>query len=356
MAHNQRHPTSEDRPTLTPSALKAHAASLGFDLCGIASAERFPELSFLDEWLARGYAGNMAWIGRTAEKRMDIQQVLPGARSVIALGTIYNTERPYSTEVADPRAALISRYAWGDDYHDVLPERMARLVAWMREQSAEPFEARAYVDTGPVQERVFAQYAGLGWIGKNACLINERLGSWLFLSEIVTTLPLEPDAPGLDRCGTCTLCIEACPTKAIVEPHVIDSTRCISYLTIEERGAIPEALRDGVGNHVYGCDVCQDVCPFNQAPAASTDPAWQPRPGLDGPTALDLWRTSDSALRQLIKGSAMTRAKLPMLRRNLALALQASGDAEGTAALAEHDENRPSLADALVRQHIRINP
>lgn len=341
---------------MTPAAIKAHAATLGFDLCGIASAERFPELSFLDEWLARGYAGNMAWIGRTADKRMDIQQVLPGARSVIVLGTVYNTERPYSTEVADPRAALISRYAWGDDYHDVLPERMARLVAWMREQSAEPFEARAYVDTGPIQERVFAQYAGLGWIGKNACLINERLGSWLFLSEIVTTLALDPDAPGLDLCGTCTLCIEACPTKAIVEPHVIDSTRCISYLTIEERGDIPEALREGVGNHVYGCDVCQDVCPFNQSPAVSTDPVWQPRGGLDGVTALELWRTPDADLRRLTKGSAMTRAKLPMLRRNLAVALGASGQVTDRAALDDHAGERPSLDDPLVRRHTRMEP
>lgn len=341
---------------MTLSSLKAHAASLGFDLCGIAPAERFPELSFLDEWLSRGYAGTMAWIARTAEKRTDIQQVLPGARSVVVLGTIYNTERPYSTEVADPRAALISRYAWGDDYHDVLAARMERLLTWMREQSTEPFEARAYVDTGPVQERVFAQYAGLGWIGKNACLINEHLGSWLFLSEIVTTLPLDPDAPGLDRCGTCTLCIEACPTKAIMEPHVIDSTRCISYLTIEERGAIPEALRDGVGNHVYGCDVCQDVCPFNQSPAVSADPAWHPREGLDGVTALELWRTPDADLRRLTKGSAMTRAKLPMLRRNLALALRSSGAVGDVAALAERDDGRPSIADGLVQGHTRINP
>ena len=339
---------------VTVTALKAHAALLGFDLCGIAPAERFPELSFLTEWLDRGYAGNMAWVGRTAGKRTDIQQVLPGARSVIVLGTVYNTDRPYSTEVADPRAALISRYAWGDDYHDVLAERMGRLLTWMRTQSTEPFEARAYVDTGPIQERVFAQYAGLGWIGKNACLINEKLGSWLFLSEIITTLPLEPDAPGLDRCGTCTLCIEACPTKAIVGPHVIDSTKCISYLSIEERGAIPENLREGVGNHVYGCDVCQDVCPFNQSPPVSTDPAWRPRAGLDGATALDLWRTPDADLRRLTKGSAMTRAKLPMLRRNLALALQASGDARDAAALGERSDDRPSLADALVRQHIRI--
>jgi len=339
---------------VTSAALQAQAASLGFDLCGIARADNVPELSFLDEWLARGYAGNMVWLARTAGKRKDLQLVVPGARSVIVLGTVYNTDRPYSTQVADPGAAVISRYAWGEDYHDVLPQRMARLIAWMREQTDEPFDARGYADTGPVQERVFAEYAGLGWIGKNACLINERLGSWLFLSVIVTTLALDPDERGFDQCGTCTLCIEACPTQAIVEPRVVDSTRCISYLTIEERGDVPEPLRAGVGNRVYGCDVCQDVCPFNHAPAVSDDPVWQPRPGLDGTTSARLWQMSDVDLRRLMKGSAMTRAKLPMLRRNLALALQASGHPEAVAALAGPSDDRPSVADALVQRHIRI--
>ncbi|MGE0393416.1 MAG: tRNA epoxyqueuosine(34) reductase QueG [Vicinamibacterales bacterium] len=339
---------------MTSAALKAHAASLGFDLCGVAPATHVPELAFLDEWLARGYAGNMAWLARTAEKRKNLQLVVPGARSVIVLGTVYNTDRPYSTEVADPGAAVISRYAWGDDYHDVLPARMERLVGWMREQTADPFEARWYADTGPVQERVFAEYAGLGWIGKNACLINPRLGSWLFLSVIVTTLELDADERGFDQCGRCTLCIDACPTQAIVEPRVVDSTRCVSYLTIEERGDIPEPLRAGLGNRVYGCDVCQDVCPFNQHPAVSEDPAWQPRPGLDGVTARQLWETPDAGLRRLTKGSAMTRAKLPMLRRNLALALQASGDPADRAALDAPAPERPSAADALVRRHIRI--
>ena len=339
---------------MSPTALKAHATSIGFDLCGIAAAANVPELAFLDEWLARGYAGNMAWIARTAEQRKDLQRVLPGAKSVIVLGTVYNTDRPYSTEVADPSAAIISRYAWGDDYHDVLMARMEQLLVWMREQTAEPFEARAFVDGGPVQERIFAQYAGLGWIGKNACVINERLGSWMFLSEIVTTLELAADAPAVDQCGTCTLCIEACPTQAIVEPHVVDSRRCLSYLTIEERGDIPEELRAGLGNRVYGCDVCQDVCPFNQAPAVSTDPVWQPRSGLDAPMSAALWRMPDADLRGLTKGSAMTRAKLPMLRRNLALALQASGAEEDRAALAEESPDRPSAADALVQRHIRI--
>jgi epoxyqueuosine reductase len=339
---------------VTSADLKAHAASLGFDLCGIAPADDIPELAFIDEWLARGYAGNMAWLVRTAEKRKNLQLVVPGARSVIVLGTVYNTDRPYSTEVADPGAAVISRYAWGDDYHDLLKARLRRLHDWMYEVEPPPFEARYYADTGPVQERVFAQYAGLGWIGKHACVINERLGSWFFLSVIVTTLALEPDARGVDHCGTCTLCIEACPTQAIVEPRRVDATRCVSYLTIEERGDIPAGLQAGLGNRVYGCDVCQDVCPFNHAPAVSRDPAWQPRPGLDGVPAAQLWRTSDTALRRLMKGSAMRHAKLSMVRRNLALALQQSGDPADAAALTEPADDRPSSATALVRRHIRI--
>ena len=195
------------------ASIKQKAASLGFDLCGIAPVETFPELPFLQEWLAKGYAGEMAWMARTAERRADVRQVVPGARSVIVTGTLYNTDRPYSDELP-PDVARISRYAWGDDYHDVI-EGAARTSCstWMREHSDAPFEARAYVDTGPVQERVYAQYAGLGWIGKNTCLINPELGSWLFLGEIICTLPLEPDTQGLEQCGSCTRCLEACPTQ-----------------------------------------------------------------------------------------------------------------------------------------------
>jgi len=181
-----------------------------------------------------------------------------GRGSVIVTGTLYNTVQPYDTE-PDRNAAVISRYAWGDDYHDVIKLRLEALLAWMRTESAEPFDARAYVDTGPVQERVYAQYGGLGWIGKNTCLINPELGSWLFLSEIICTLALEPDAAGTDQCGACTRCLDACPTNALVEPGVLDSTRCLSYLTIEIKGAIPVALRAPLDTIVYGCDICQDV-------------------------------------------------------------------------------------------------
>ena len=303
------------------AAIKARARELGFDLCGIAAARTLPELAFFRQWLARGYAGEMHYLARTADRRDDVRRVLPSARSVIALATVYNVDRPYSTETADPERGHIARYGWGDDYHDVIGRRLRALVEWMREASVEPFEARAYVDTGPVQERAYAQHAGLGWIGKNTCLINPDLGSWLFLSEIICSLDLEPDAPGYDRCATCTLCLEACPTDAFVEAGVLDATRCISYLTIELKGAMPEALAPLVGTHVFGCDVCQEVCPYNQVAARSSDPAWQPRPVFDGPHLGALDAMSDGELRASLKGSAMRRTNVEGLRRNIAVAL-----------------------------------
>jgi epoxyqueuosine reductase len=204
----------------------------------------------------------------------------------------------------------------------VLGARLEALLAWMRAESPEPFEAKAYVDTGPVQERVYAQYAGLGWIGKNTCVINPEIGSWLFLGEIICTLALEPDAEALEQCGSCTRCLDACPTGALVEPGVLDSNRCISYLTIELRGPVPEQFRASIGTHVYGCDICQEVCPYNRPAPCSGDPAWQPRRALDLPALVDLWCRSDDDLRAMVKGTAMTRAKLTGLRRNLAIALE----------------------------------
>jgi epoxyqueuosine reductase len=337
---------------LSGSSIKAKATELGFDLCGIAPAENFPELSFLRDWLDRGYAGDMAWMARSAERRADVRAVIPDARAVIVTGTVYNADRPYSGEVT-PDIARISRYAWGDDYHDVLKARLDALVEWMRVTTPEPFEARAYADTGPVQERVYAQYAGLGWIGKNTCLINPELGSWLFLGEIICTLPLVPDTEGLEQCGSCTQCLDACPTGALVEPGVLDSNRCLSYLTIELRTAIPEAHRSAIGAHVYGCDICQEVCPYNQPPPRSTDAAWQPRQGLDLPRLVDLWHRPDRELRALVKGSAMTRAKLTGLRRNLAVAIGNSGDADAIGALDDCSDERPSADDEMVREHIR---
>jgi epoxyqueuosine reductase len=305
---------------ITAAAVKGRARELGFDRCGIARADAYPELSFLAEWLDRGYAATMSWMHRSAERRADVRHVVPGARSVVVTATLYNTNRPYSGDLGSD-VARISRYAWGDDYHDVLEARLDGLIEWMRAESADPFEARAYVDTGPVQERVYAQYAGLGWIGKNTCLINPELGSWLFLGEIITTLELAADTQGLEQCGSCTKCLDACPTGALVEAGVLDSARCLSYLTIEHRGDIPSEYHAAIGTHVYGCDICQEVCPYNRPAPVSSDAPWQPRMGLDLPRLADLSSRSDDELRVLTKGTPMTRAKVAGLRRNLDIAL-----------------------------------
>ena len=346
---------------LTAERIKARARELGFDLCGIAPADDFPELAYLQEWLARGYAGDMAYMSRSAERRADVRNVVSGARSVIVTGTIYNTDQVglkadptddrWGPALAGPSDANIARYALGDDYHDVLKARLDALLAWMRAESPAPFDARAYVDTGPVQERVYAQYAGLGWIGKNTCLINAEHGSWLFLAEIITTLDLQTDTQALEQCGSCRRCLDACPTGALIDAGVLDSTRCISYLTIELRTAIPDLYRPALSNHVYGCDICQEVCPYNQPASTSSDSAWQTRDGLDLPRLVDLWRRSDAELRALLQGSAMTRAKLTGLRRNVAVAIGNSADPEALAELRRERHDQPSAADPMVRAH-----
>jgi epoxyqueuosine reductase len=343
---------------LTSSAIKTRALGIGFDRCGIAPVGEFPELRFLGEWIGRGYAGRMAYMARTAGRRADARQVVPSARSVIVTASVYNVDRPYSVEVSDRDTALVSRYAWGDDYHRAIGARLESLLAWMREASTEPFEARAYVDTGPVQERVYAQYAGVGWIGKNTCVIDPELGSWLFLGEILCSLPLEPDPPALDQCGTCALCLEACPTGAFVEPRVLDATRCLSYLTIELKDAIPEDKRPDLGAHIFGCDICQEVCPWNATPARSRRPEWQPRPGLDRPRLVDLWRSTDEELQSLVQGTPLTRPTLTGLRRNVAVAIGNSANQDAADVLACEPPagvtaGAPSRYDPLVREHAR---
>lgn len=261
------------------------ARSLGFDLCGVADPDALAELQHLPEWLARGYAGEMKYL--RDPRRMNPHLVVEGARSVIVAALNYNSPQPHSTEFAagipaDAPRAWISRYAWGDDYHDLIGSKLNALLAAMRAKFAEPFEVRAYVDTGPIVERVAAKYAGLGWLAKNTCLINQELGSWLFLGVIITTLKMAPsmspgELPPPDLCGNCTACLDACPTEAFPEPYVLDARRCISYLTIELRGAIPEELREGIGELVFGCDICQDVCPWNRKAAVTVAKGFSPR-------------------------------------------------------------------------------
>jgi len=336
---------------VTSDSIKARAFAEGFDLCGISRAERHPRLSRLAEWIDRGYAGDMGYLAGSLDERLDPRRVLPTARSVISLACVYNIDAPHSIDAVSGDRAAIARYAWGDDYHDVLRNRMRRLLQWMADEAGPGFEAFSCVDSGPMQERVFAEQAGLGWIGKNSCLINPKLGSWMFLSEILTNADLDTDEPGVDQCGTCTRCLDACPTGAIVGPGDLDATRCLSYLTIESRGAVNESMRSSIGGRILGCDICQDVCPWNRRAAASTDAAWQPRSGLLFPRLIDLCRLTDDAWRGLIRGSAMRRAGLRRIRRSLAYASAHLDPAErndALDALAGHESGADgSVQDAI---------
>ena len=258
------------------------AGQAGLDLAGVARAADLtasPDLPSLTGWLERGMQAGMAYLeGERAAIRADLVRLLPGVRSVTCCALNYNAPLPYSTDLPDSTRAWISRYAWGDDYHEVMRARLEALVAALRQQVDEPFEAKVCVDTSPVLERALARLAGIGWTAKNTCTINQQLGSWLFLGEVLTTLELEPTAPAPDRCGSCTACIDACPTGAIARPRVLDSRLCISYWTIEEKGAIPAEMRPGIGRHVFGCDICQEMC----APGTAGRPSAVNRPSSRG--------------------------------------------------------------------------
>lgn len=334
------------------------AKSLGFDLCGVLRAEKFPELEHTPEWLARGFAGEMNYL--SDPRRSDPQISMQGVRSIIVCLLNYNTAYPFSTDPpalnidGEPRG-WISRYAWGDDYHNVLQDRLEELVEFLRERFPEHFEARVYVDTGPVQERILAKYAGLGWLGKNTLLLNQALGSFFFLGVILTTLDLEPtlgdnELPPPDLCGSCRRCLDACPTQAFAEPYVMDARKCISYLTIELRGTIPEEYREPMGNHVFGCDICQDVCPWNRRAPISALPQFQPKvfPSSEEsrpesshlfqdesnflPKLEWLVQLSEAEFREIFRGSPIKRTKWRGLVRNACIALGNSGLARGTAA------------------------
>lgn len=342
---------------LTAASIKQKARELGFDLCGIAPATSLPELAALPEWLARGYAGEMAYLHHTAETRSDIRHFLPTAQSVIVTGSIYFTQ-PEHSEERDPApdAVTVARYAWGEDYHLVIIERLEQLVAWMREVHDGELDARVFADKHHVQERAYARHAGLGWIGKNTCVINPELGSWFLIGGIACSVPLDVDEPGTDQCGTCTLCLDACPTGAIVDEYVVDATKCISYLTIELDGSIPEHERPNVGSHLFGCDICQEVCPWNLAPLPTKDPAWQPRAHREHARAAELWQRDDRALHRFVEGSAMTYRPLSRLRRNLAVVIGNSGDEAAVDALDRPGHGiknaAPSADTPLVQEHV----
>jgi epoxyqueuosine reductase len=316
--------------------VKRAAQDAGFDLSGIAPASDNAELEQFPAWITAGHAGEMKYMDARDEsgalKRASLSRVAPWARSVIVCAINYNTDYPYSTEVKDPARGWISRYAWSrEDYHDAVLRRLKQVETALHHAVKDlhpDLVTRSYVDTGPVVERVFAKYAGVGWIGKNTCIIDQKKGSWLFLGVILTSLELAPDLPAPDLCGTCTRCIEACPTQAILAPYQLDSNRCISYLTIEKRGPIPEHIRAGLGRHVFGCDICQDVCPWNRKAPTSAAPEFYPRPGLVNPSLTWLAEMTPEDFRDTFRESPIRRTKRSGLRRNAVIAMGNTGCAE----------------------------
>jgi epoxyqueuosine reductase len=288
-----------------------------------------PDVEAFNAWLDHGLAGEMGYLkGERAEKRAEPERVLPGAKSAICVALNYNSDAPRSTECGDSGRGWISRYAWGSDYHDALRNKLDRLLDSLRRQIPWSFEARVYVDTGPVLERALARQTQLGWLGKNTCLIQEKLGSWFFLGEILTTLDIPAEwmePPAADRCGTCTRCIDACPTQAIVEPRVLDATRCISYWTIEYKGEFSPDVVPGLGRHVFGCDICQDVCPWNRRAPVTVIPEFQARAGLVNTPLEDLAAMSEQEFRDKFRNSPLRRLGYRRFQRNVRAALENAG-------------------------------
>lgn len=337
------------------SVIQQAAAEAGFDLCGIAPAVDAAEMKHFPAWIDAGRAGEMKYMEARDEhgqlKRSSLSRVAPWARSVVVCAINYNTAHPYSTQGQDRTRGWISRYAWSrEDYHDAVLRRLKQVEIALHDGAAalqRPLTTRSYVDTGPVVERVFAKYAGVGWIGKNTCIINQKKGSWLFLGVILTSLELAPDLPAPDRCGTCSRCIEACPTDAILAPYQLDSNRCISYLTIEKRGSIPEDLRDQMGRHVFGCDICQDVCPWNRKAPTSTQPEFSPRPGLVNPALDWLAEMPEEEFRENFRRSPIRRTRRLGLRRNAIIAIGNCGDPKFLPLLTGlATDEEPGVADA----------
>lgn len=320
--------------------IKAQALGMGFDLAGIATLGPAETAGAFEHWVARGYAGEMDYLPRGAEKRRDTRLPFPGAVSAIVVALNYGGTSP---------SGPIARYARGNDYHDVMWKKLDSLHEWIDAHVGHPVRGKSYVDTGPILERDLARKAGLGWFGKNTNLVNPEIGSFFFIGSLFVDLELEPDSPfEADRCGTCTRCLDACPTQALVGPRMLDATRCISYLTIESRGPIPEELRESIGTLAYGCDICQDVCPWNVSFARElTEPALAPRSEMESPQLTELMRMSPNRWREFSRGSAIKRAKRSGFLRNVAVALGNSGSPRSIPALKE------ALSDEepLVREH-----
>ncbi|UNK44101.1 tRNA epoxyqueuosine(34) reductase QueG [Luteimonas sp. S4-F44] len=337
-------------PQQVAARIRAIAAEMGFQRCGIAGIELAEDEAHLRDWLAQGLYGTMHWMARHGTLRARPAELLPGTVRVISVGLDYgrNDDDSAWDTLADGRRAYVARYALGRDYHKLMRNRLQTFAHRIAEEIG-PFGHRVFVDSAPVLERALARNAGLGWIGKHTCLIDKRGGSWFFLGEIYVDVPLPIDPPASAHCGTCTRCIDVCPTQAIVAPYRLDARRCISYLTIEHDGAIPEPLRAPIGNRIFGCDDCQLVCPWNKFAKRHNEPDFRARNGLDTATLADLFAWDEAEFLQRTEGSPLRRSGHRRWLRNIAVALGNAPTAPDTIAALR---TRRHSGDALVDEHV----
>ena len=343
---------------ITRESVKQFAVDCGFEIAGIASALPSRDYALYEDWVEAGRAGEMVYLtDHRGGIRSDPRQLLPTARSMLCVGKLYNSPFAYSTSFSDNERAWISRYAWGEDYHDVLRRGLEGVLERLKTAHPEPFESRICVDTAPLLERSYARLAGLGWIGRNTCLINQEGGSWFFLGELLLSLDLPVDKPAPDRCGTCRRCIDACPTHAIIPRQdgtaILDARLCISYLTIEKRGALEEFEQEALGHHVFGCDICQDVCPWNRRAPFTQESAFQPRDFA--PPLEKLAELTSADFRKLFRSTPAWRTKYQGFLRNVAAAMGNSRNLKLSPALerlTKHDD--PVVAQAARKALLQL--
>ena len=330
------------------NSIRQRALELGFDACHFTTANPPEHAAEFQKWLATKRHGEMAWLERNAHKRVDPNEILPGAKSLIILAVSYQRQSSNS-EVRDPKPGVVARYARFTDYHDLIGERLKPLTGFVNERGGPDTRSLWYVDTGPLLERDLAQRAGLGFVGKHTSLISRSLGNWFFLAEIITTLEIEPDAPEKNHCGSCSRCLTACPTQAITAPFQLDARLCISYLTIELKGSIPVKLRPAIGNRIYGCDDCLAVCPWNKFAREGKLMKQHARPEFDTPNLPELLRLDDAGFKRRFAGTPMLRTKRRGLLRNVCVALGNGGDESDLPVLekAAHDK------EPLIAEHAR---
>lgn len=350
-------PTDSATPNSTENAglreltegVKRYALSLGFDLCRVTSGQPPASGERFSAWLAAGRQGTMEYLSHNAAKRLDPQRVLPGVRAVLCLAASYHLEGSESLGTPKGATGIVARYARFEDYHDVLGAKLRAVAAVLNERGGAGSRSLWYVDTGPLLERDLAERAGLGFIGKHTNLINRRLGNWFFLAEILTTVGLEPDPPERNRCGTCTRCLDACPTGALPAPFVLDARRCISYLTIELKGPIPEEWRSAIGTRIFGCDDCLEACPWNRFAQGARLMRPHTRPDLHAPDLIEWLRLDESGFRARFRGTPIARARRRGLLRNVCVALGNLRDPAALPAL----ERAASDSEPLVAEHAR---